>query len=1038
MRLTKASLKNPAVVGVVFAVIILLGFVSLFRLPVQLLPNVEKGYITVWTTWRAASPAEVESEITDQIEDVVQGIPGLEEMNSTSSSGNSFVTLRFSIDSNQTQNLIEVISRMNRLRPLPADANPPQVILGQLGGGADDTLIWFFVQALPGSESSMIQNYEYMENVIIPQIESIPGVTGSNLYSSWGQGEELQIIIDPYKVAALGIDLTDVAIRAGRTTDVSGGFLDVGKRLYTLRFKGKYQAEDLQNLVVGYQAGQPIFLSEVAEVRVGPGRPSGVIYQNGNPALALQLLKDKNTNVLATLQAVKAKAAGFNATVLEGRGLRMERSFDPSTFINRAIQLLSGNLGLGMLFAVGILWWFLREKRATAIIAVSVPISLMTTIIVLSLLGRSINVITLAGLAFATGMIMDAAIVVMENIVRHREQRMDRAEASDKGASQVWGALLASTATTVIIFLPVMFLADVEGQLFTDLALTIAISVSVSLLTAMTILPAASARFLKHLPKTDQHGRRWNTLTDQLMSLTNTQTKRVGWIAGLLTIPMLITVALFPNLDYLPQLKDDRVDAFFLAPPGVTNEVLDAELAQPIIERIDPYLKGEKDPQFENYYFVSFANGAFVFMGARAKDQGDVDKLEALLRDEITANIPDTMAFVQRSNPFGGFSSAGSILIHLQSTDTEALKNTAIAGMGILGQRFPGANVNPNPSPFSSAPEIHLVPDDRQITDVGWSRRSVASVVQILGDGLWLGEHFDGENRLDIILKAKTVTDPEAMASMPVATPSSGVVTLGTLVDIERVSGENQIRRVDGRRTYTLVFNPPQGLALEEALAVLQEEVEPQLKAMLPADAVINYGGSADDLGRAIFTLGGNFLLAFFLLFMILAALFRSLKDAFLVIISIPLATVGGVVALWILNKITFQPLDLLGMIGFVILLGLVVNNAILLVVQARRSEARGLSTEEAVREALRLRLRPIFMSTLTSLFGMLPLLLFPGEGSVIYRGMAAVIVGGMSVSTIFTLILLPSLLKLEGTVQWRGIRILDKAPVIRKTPAAE
>ncbi len=1012
MRLTRQSLRNPAVVAVISAVVLLMGLVTLFKLPVQLLPNVEKSFITVFTTWRSAAPTEVESEITDQIEDVLLGIPGLEEMTSSSSAGFSFVGLRFGIETDQTQNLIEVISRMNRLKPLPADADPPQVYLGNFGDDSQ-ALMWFFIQALPSAKENPVELYEYFQDVIVPQIEEIPGVTGSNLFSSWGTGQEIQIVIDPYKVASLGIDLTEVATLAARSTDISGGFLDVGRRQYTLRFKGKFDATDLQNLVVAFRDGQPIYLSEVAKIHVGPGRPAGVIYQNGNLAFAFQLLKDKDTNVLATLKEVKARATELNNTILKEKGLFMAPSYDPSVFINRAIQLLTGNLGIGLLLAVFILWVFLREKKATAIITLSVPISLMTTIIVMGLLGRSINVITLAGLAFATGMIMDAAIVVMENIVRLREKRVDRAEASDKGATQVWGALLASTATTVIIFLPVMFLDDVEGQLFTDLALTIAISVSVSLITAMTILPAASARFLKTLPKTDHHRKYWEGLSDFLIRVTNTDLKRGAWIAGLMLVSISATLILKPNMDYLPTLKDDRVDAFFLAPPGVTTEALDEELAKPILARMAPYLNGEKEPAVKNYYFGSFGS-AFVFMGARAEDESKVGDLEALMRNEITTGFPDTYAFVQRANLFGGFSSAGSILLHMQSADQEALKEAAIEGTGLISQRFPGANVTAQPNPYSVAPEIRLIPNDRHITEVGWTRRSLGSVIQILGDGLWLGEQFNGERRMDIILKSQTSPDPETIMSIPVATPQAGTVTLGNLVDFERVAGPEQIQRVDGRRTTTLVLNPPEGLALEEAVRVLKSEIEPQLKAMLPADATIVYGGSADDLGRAVNTLGGNFLLAFFLLFMIMAALFRSLKDSFLVIISIPLATVGGVVALKLLNLVTFQPLDLLGMIGFVILLGLVVNNAILLVVQARASEKEGLTRTEAVREALRRRLRPIFMSTLTSLFGMLPLLLFPGEGSVIYRGMGAVIVGGMSVSTIFTLILLPSLLQLE------------------------
>jgi multidrug efflux pump subunit AcrB len=285
-----------------------------------------------------------------------------------------------------------------------------------------------------------------------------------------------------------------------------------------------------------------------------------------------------------------------------------------------------------------------------------------------------------------------------------------------------------------------------------------------------------------------------------------------------------------------------------------------------------------------------------------------------------------------------------------------------------------------------------------------------------MGDGLYVGEHFDGEKRMNIILRSKPWSSPEELASMPMATPTGALVPLSELVDIKRTVGPSQLRRIDRRRTISIDVWPPEEVSLEHVLAVIKNEVEPELKAAMPGDGNILYGGSANELTRAIKSMGSNFALALVVLFLLMAALFRSLKDSFLVVLAMPLAMVGGVVAIRLLNLVTFQPLDLLTMIGFVILLGLVVNNAILLVHQTRSAEREGVSRHHAVEQALQLRLRPIFMSTLTSIFGMLPLLLMPGAGSVIYRGLAAVIVGGMCVSAIFTLLLLPCFLRMGET----------------------
>ncbi len=1015
MRFTRQSIRNPATVAVITALVLLLGAITLFKLPVQLFPDIENPQITIATFWRAAAPSEMESEIAKPVEEVMQGIPGMEDMFTWVNQGNAFVNLEFSLESDMNQVMLEVISRLNRLPPLPADSEPPQVWFGGWGG-SNESLIWYFAQNHNGEDRLTPKQEQFLEDYVIPRIEAIDGVAGVNLQRYSSNGDQLHIVFDPFIAADLGIDLTNIAGRIGRTSDVSGGVMDVGKRQYTLRFKGGYDPQQLSSIILEWRNGQPIRLGDIAEVFVGPGRQTGFGYQNGKPAVGFQILKASGANVLTTLDEVKATIENLNQTVLADEGIRMDKSFDPSVFIMRAINMLSFNMIAGVILAVGILWWFLRQMRATLLIALAIPISIFATFLVLGLAGRSFNVISLAGLAFATGMVLDAAIVVLENIVRLREKKEPIREASDNGASQVWGALLASTATTVAIFIPVMFMKDVEGQLFSDLALTIAIGVSVSLVVAVTILPAAASKWLTKLPKESTHHETWEKLSKKIVTITGTGPRRLAWIAGLLTVPVLVTFLIMPSLNYLPPVKRDAVDGFFMFPSGINAETMEEEVGKKVVERLDPYLKGEKEPALLNYYLLTWPGSGGAGVGIRPKDMTRIKELEAIVNNEILAGFPDVVAFAQQGNLFGGFGGSDSIQIRLQSANLEAAREAAVQGMQLIQNRFEGGNVQPNPDPNVVTPELHIIPNDERINEVGWTRQQVALLVQALGNGVWLGEHFDGENRLDMLLRSTLWDSPEDLESIPLATPSGAVVPVSNLVTVERSVGPVAIQRVNGRRTYNLNFNPPEGMALEEALTILKTDIEPQLRAMLPADGSIAYGGSADALDRAVKSLGLNFILALGLLFLIMAALFKSMKDAFMVLISIPLATVGGVGAIQILNLVSFQPMDLLTMIGFIILLGLVVNNAILLVVQTRAGQDEGLTASEAVRNALRLRLRPIFMSTLTSLFGMLPLLLFPGVGSVIYRGMAAAIVGGMSVSTIFTLILLPSLLQLEGS----------------------
>jgi len=1015
MRLTQISLANPAAIATVAAVVVLLGVLSMIGIPAQLLPQIEKPVVTVINAWPGAAPKEIESELTVPVEEVLQGTPGMTEMVSWSMTNFGFMQLEFALGTDMTRTLIEIISRLNRLRPLPANAERPQVSLGEWGD-ANDQLIEYFVEQTDNSEERLAENKRFLREVIVPELASLYGVAQVDMFDAGGNSsDQLQIILNPYKAAEFGIDIAQAARRIGRSANISSGVVDVGRRSYTLRIEGRYDVEELAGLIVEWRDGLPIKLGDMATIKFGPPKREGFIYHNGHTAARLAITKTTDANVLEALEGVKARITELNATVFKERGLHADYSFDPALYINRSINLLAGNLMAGVMLAIGVLWLFLRQWRATFIIAMAIPISLLATFAVLSAAGRSLNVISLAGLAFATGMVLDAAIVVLENIVRLREKGEAPAIASDHGTSQVWGALLASTATTVAIFIPIMFLKDVEGQMFADLALTIAIGVSMSLLVAITILPTSARYWMRLLPPAPAEDSAWDRLADTIIRLTNTQTRQLSWIGGLMAGSILLTIALWPESNYLPPVKRDTVDSFLFFPPGTNVDTADREIAQLLQRRLAPHLSGKKEPAIRDYFLWSFPGGSGGWLAINPADGANLEQFQNIVQTEIIAGIPDTYGFTMRRSLFGGFEDSNSVEMRLVSTDLDGLKPAVAQAMQLIPATLPGASAQPQPDPFAEANELRFLPNDVRLAEVGWNREDLISVILQLGQGVWLGEYFTGRERVDIYLKTDRFDTPEAMIAVPVSTPAGGVVPLGSLASIDIAPSPAMVVRINRARVYSIIVNPPAGMSLEALMSELKTNIEPELRALMPEDGAIQYAGSVQDLERAVRTLGLNFLIAIGLLLLILAGLFRSLKDAVLVVISIPLAAVGGVLAITLVNAIKFQPLDLLGMIGFIILLGLVVNNAILLVAQTRAAEAKGLNRGEAVHQALRYRLRPIFMSTLTSLFGMLPLLVVPGAGSAIYRGMAAAIVGGMSVSTLFTLLLLPSLLQLTA-----------------------
>lgn len=1010
VNLTEKALKSPISVAVGVGLIVVLGLVSLIKLPVQLFPDVDEPVITIFTGWRAAAPTEVESELIEPQERALRGLAGLQEIQSFANAGGGFINLEFAIGTDMGATLIDVIARMNQLPPLPRDADAPRISLGENGGnGPNETLSWFFVQLKPGTPGP-VENYRReVEELMRSRVESIPGVGTINVNA--GAPDELRIEFDPYRAAELGIPIPAIVGVAGSADDVSGGFAELGRRQYTLRFAGRYRPADLGELVLDWRDGRPVRLADVATISVERGDRNSLAVQNNNPAIAIQIIKESGADVLATLKAVKEEIGALREGPLAAMGLAIEQSFDPSVFINQAIGLVGGNLLAGVILAIAVLWLFLRQFRSTLLVGIAIPVSVLATVLVMLVTGHSLNVISIAGIAFAVGMTLDAATIVLESILARRERGVSATQAALEGATQVWPALFASTLTTVIVFLPVIFMKNTEGQLFADLALTISVAIAVSLVIAMTVLPVAAARWLKPTEATQRAAEWPRRLGERMAALTDSPRQRKVTIALCLVAPAVLTWALLPPIDYLPPVKRDAIDGFFQFPPGMNVDAIESEVVQPMVRRLEPYMAGEKEPALKNYYILIFPGGGTI--GVRPLDPSKIGELGRLINEEITTGFPDLQVFAQQGNLFGGFGDGRNIEIRLQSADFDGLLQAARAAQDVVSEKLPGAQVRSFQDLELSEPELRLVPDDRRISESGWTRANVATVVRSLGDGIWVGEHFDGDRRLDMILRAKGWDSPDALAAVPVATPNGGVVPLGELVTVEPTVGTTGLRRVDGRRTIGLNVIAPPGMSLQQTMNLIERDVGPAIQPLLPADGGIRYAGDAGSLETALTDMRVNIGLALLVLFLLMAALFRSPRDSALVLLTVPLASLGGVLGIRLLNLFTPQTLDMLTMVGFIILLGAAVNNAILLVDSTRSAERSGMDRRSAVRHALEQRTRPIFATSLGQLAGLLPMIIVPGPGAALYRGLGTVIAGGMLLNTLFMLVLLPALLRL-------------------------
>jgi len=1013
MSLIRVSADNPAALLAAAVLLLVLGVVGIASLPIQMLPNLEYPEININTSWRNAAPQEVEANIIEPQETVLRQVPGVVEMSSDVRAGNGNVHLVFDVGTDLQQAMLDVLNALNRVDPAPPDADEPSIQVG----GWDFPVATLLVHpkiATPGTDVAQFQRI--IEAEVEPALIEIDGVQRVDLRS---QRDSMVLInFDPYRAAALGVQVTDIANMVTRAVNSTGGLASVGRRQYTVRFLGGFDLDELGDLIVARPNNQPIRLREVADITTELYPRSGFMYRTGFPAYYIAVQGKYGANTVSILDDINQTISELNAGPLAAEDLQVVLSFDASVHIRRAIGLVNANLVLGVFLALGMLWWFLRGWRATLMIATTIPFSLLSSLLVLSLLDRSLNVVSLAGLAFAVGLVLDAAIIVQENIVRLRQDGMAADEAARLGPSQVAGALFASTITSIAIFVPILFMKGLEGQLFADLALTLSVAVATSFIAAITVLPVASNYFQSDQLSVDRLSNFWDAVTAKIVGLTNTPRQRTQWIASLLLVPALMTWLLAPKLDFLPQADADGIQVFFSMPEGIPLRTIENELIREVIDRLQPHVDGEVSPGIHGYNLYSWgsaATGIFIY----PDDPQEAPELIEKLRDEILVGLPGAKPFVSRASLLNiGISGGRNIDIDLQGPELTALMAAAKVGQDAMSERFSDWSVRALPGVSLSKPELQLVPDDLRITQAGLDRGAVADAVRAFTGGLGAGRYFDGNQSMDVLIWSGAWNTPEELASVPIYTPLSGIQVIGELTSINRTVGPTQLRRVNGQRTVTLQVLPPPDMTIEDALKMIQSEIGPVLRDALPDDADIFYRGTADQLSAAVSDMSKNFIFAILILALIMAAMFRSVKDSLIVLLVMPLAVVGGVIGLRILNLFTYQSLELLTMIGFIILLGLVVNNAILLVHQTRVAECEGLNRVDAVAQAIRIRARPIFMSTLTSICGMLPLMLVPGAGSAIYRGLATVIVGGMSVSAVFTLLLLPSILRLGDSRQ--------------------
>jgi hydrophobic/amphiphilic exporter-1 (mainly G- bacteria), HAE1 family len=1036
----RASIERPIAVVAVVIMAVVFGALALSRIPIQLTPDVRKPVIEITTLWGGAAPAEIEREIINLQEDELRGLEGLERMTSRSETGRGRIELEFAIGTDMNRALLLVSNRLDRVTNYPIEATRPTF---KTSGSDDNPIAWMILKRAPGNDRPMAEYGDFATNVVKERLERVQGVSLSNVFG--GVERELQIIIDPQLLARYGLTIPEIVNRLRRESiSLSAGDIDEGKRRYVVRAEGELNSIDAVGNVVlrsgassdeSTSAGR-VFVRDVAEIRFGYKEPTARIRNLGDPAIAINAVRETGANVIETMKGIREAIQELRDGELKRQNLTLTQVYDETVYIDGAIDLVVQNIWVGGLLAAGILLLFLRSFRATLIVSIAIPVSIVASFVAMAAMGRTLNVISLAGIAFAIGMVVDAAIVVLENIFRLRQRGLSPFEAAYRGAAQVWGAILVSALTTVMVFLPILTMELEAGQLFRDIAVAISVSVLLSLVVAVTVVPALSSRLLVSgksasltvmpLPGIDIFGRAFSSLIQMYTRLTVSSRVFGLLVVTVITGGAITGAAVFlPKLEYLPDGNRNLVFGIILPPPGY-NLATTTDIAQrleaaarPMWEKTETGDRSEP-PAIENFFFVALRSMTFV--GASAKDPNRVDELIPLLSQPIFAE-PGTFGFMNKRSLFGrGIGGGRAIELNVSGDEITDILAIAQRAAGIIGTELPrqaGHQFRPIPGLELGAPEIRVVPDRVRLADAGMDASTLAQTLDAYNDGLRVQEITVGSERIDLTLKGggegSVAQRTQDIGAYPVVAPNGKIIPLAELSTLKLTAGPTEIRHLERLRTITLEVRPSADMALETALELLRDKVVQPIEAEgLPAGVRITLSGAASQLSQTWDALKINLLLAVIIVYLVMAILFESFILPLIILISVPVAGAGGVAGLALLNTFQAQPLDMLTLLGFVILVGIVVNNAILLVHQSQyHVREEGMPVEAAIMEATRNRIRPIFMSTLTSVFGMLPLVVFPGAGSELYRGLGSVVVGGLAMSAVLTLLLIPPLLRL-------------------------
>ncbi|MDR0501975.1 MAG: efflux RND transporter permease subunit [Treponema sp.] len=1028
MSMVKTVVSRPTTILIVFALLIGLGLFAMINLPIDLYPEINPPIMAVYTSYTGAGPEEVERSVTRPLEAVLSSASGLEKVTSISSKGTSLVIMEFTYGTNMSDASNSIRDLLERIRNyMPTGANTPMIFK------FDPSMIPIMGLMVVSDRRTPEELREIAEDTIIPRIEQTPGIATASV--NGGRTKIIRVEIPQSRLEAYGLTVTQIQqMLAIQNMQTAAGTITEGGMSYILTTMGEYTSlDEIKNTVISYKGGgysggqiempRQIYLRDLADVFDGYRDETSMVYVNGQSAVMLQVQKQSGKNSVQTAKDLRARLARMGRELPPD--ITIKELYSTTDIVENSLNQVTSTAMWGAFLAIFTLFIFLRSLKPTLIIGISIPVSVIITMMLMYFMGLTLNLMTMAGLVLGIGMLIDNSIVILENIYHYREKGAKLRTASILGTSEMITAITASTITTICVFAPlVMFqgLLEIAGELFSGLAFTVVISLSISLFTAIFLVPVLCSHYLpivtrKQVPLKGALAV-IDSVFDRFFVWLDTKYKNAvrrvlrHKLAVILILMVLLagSIMLIPVIgwEFMPQQDDDNVSITATLPMGTPLQETEAVLRQ-------LQIIAEKEIKGYEGFVLNAGGGGFMGLGGNNTNSGSlrINLPEFSERIESANEIKDILRPYFNQFPgvmfsFGGgmnmMGGGNAVDIILRTDDLVKGKVIGEKISALLKERLSEYVTEPSVDLQDGLPQYEIVLDREKMYALGLNAYTVGNEIKAAVDGVTATRYKSGGKDYDVILilaEADRSTLP-ALDKIFINSQMAGRVPLSSFVHYEQGTGPLTINRENQTRIIHVTAGARPGVKTNQVQGLVEKLIQSEIP--IEDDVIIEYGGANAEMIKMFTRFIFICVVAIFLVFGIMASLFESFRSPFIIILTIPLSVVG-IVAIYLLTNTIF---NVLTAVGLLVLIGIITNNGIILVDYSNLLRKRGYSLNDAIVEAARSRLRPILMTTVTTILGLVPMAFFPGEGTELVAPIGKTVLGGLSFGTLMTLFLMP------------------------------